>query len=185
MRSVVLGIGVACFCLVQAKPLTGQVSMEFGVDAAYERVSVSGSAGGTLSLFAVPMQSVRVGFYVQDAVSLEPRLGITRVSADGGSSETQLRASLAGLYFLGEAGQGDSRVFLSVVSGLDYGKIAVGEADASTVQLRVGTGAGILLPIQDRLFLRTSLEYHRSFESRKALAANHLVIAVGFSFTFS
>ena len=58
------------------------------MDAAYERVSVASEAvsNSTVSLVALPMQSVRVGFHVQDAVVVEPRLGLTRISSEGGRS---------------------------------------------------------------------------------------------------
>lgn len=181
MRTRHLWFGLVPFLLFPASVVSAQVGMEFGVDAAFERASVSGGDPGglTYSLFAIPMQSVRIGFLIQDGLSIEPRLGFTRVSAKGGSSDTQVRASLAGLYFLGGE---DARFFLSLVSGLDYATISAGGDDASAVQMRVGGGAGVRLPLRDRLSLRTSLEFHRSFESRDALAVDHLILAVGFSF---
>jgi len=186
MRSILLGIGMMVLFVGGARRAAGQTGVEFGVDAAYERVSASSEALGnpTFSIFALPMQTVRVGFYLQDAVSVEPRFGFTRISSEDGSSNTQVRASLAGLYLLGQADGGDPRLFLSLVTGLDYGKVALEKADASVVQLRAGGGAGIHLPVRGRLLFRSSAEYHRSFESRKALAASHIIIAVGFSFTF-
>lgn len=176
-RSLVFGL-LALF-LTQPTWAEGQMKMEFGVDAAYERASVRNEALGnpTLSLFALPLQSVRVGF-LMEGVSLEPRLGITRVSTDGDNSETQVRASLAGLFFPGGE---ESVFFLSLVTGMDYASVSLGSEDASTVQLRVGGGGGVRVPLRDRLAFRTSVEYHRSFESRDALAVDHLIAAFGVS----
>lgn len=179
--------GVAALVLLSFTPggrTFGQVTMEFGADAAYERVTVVSDNIDTpaLSLFALPMQSVRAGFHVQEGISLEPRLGITRISGEGGGSDLQIRASFAGLYFLGGTPRDETSFFVSILTGMDYASVSLGDDSASAVQLRVGGGGGVLAPIKDRLAFRTSVEFHRSFESDDALASNHLIIALGFSF---
>jgi hypothetical protein len=65
---------------------------------------------------------------------------------------------------------------------MEYASVSLGDDSASAVQLRVGGGGGVLAPIKNRLAFRTSVEFHRSFESDDALASNHLIIALGFSF---
>ena len=183
MRTFCLVAALVAFGSVGARVAQGQTSWEFGFDAAYERASAADDRADSpvLSLFALPMQGVRVGFHLQDDISLEPRLGIARISAGSGTSETQIRASLAGLYFMGEAHTGKPRIFVSIVTGMDYAKADAGVADASAVQMRVGAGGGFLLPLRESLSLRSSAEFHRSFESRDALAVNHLIVAVGLS----
>ena len=181
MKKRCLAVCMLSLASVPHSALLGQAKFEFGVDAAYERLTVSNESleSPTLSLLALPMQSVRVGFLLGGGVSVEPRLGITRISGEGESETTQVRASLAGLFFLGGE---ESSFFLSLVSGLDYANISLGGDGESAVQLRVGGGGGVRMPLRDRLNFRSSVEYHRSFESRDALAVNHLIVAAGFSF---
>lgn len=182
MRTLVLAACVHA-CVVVGSPVSAQMTREFGVDAAWERVSAPDlGSNGSYTLLALPMQTVRVGFVVPGGFSIEPRLGVTRVSGEGNAGSTQVRASVAGLLYMGGVSEETPSFFVSFVAGLDYAHLGGGADDASAVQTRAGGGAGVLAPVHGPLALRASVEYHRSFESRHALAANHLIVAFGLSF---
>lgn len=183
MRPLFLLACVHAAGVLAASPASSQTTTELGVDAAWERVTAPDiPSGGAYTLLALPMQSVRVGFVIPGGFSVEPRLGITRISGEGSTDNTQVRASLAGLIYLGGMDEERPSFFVSVVTGLDYAHLGSGADDASAVQLRAGGGGGVLAPLREHLAFRGSVEYHRSFESRDALASDHLIVAFGLSF---
>ena len=173
--SAILGL-----CLIQPGFVEGQVTrLEFGVDMGLERATIS-DFDYTTTAIAIPTQWVRFGIHVRDLISFEPRLGLTRISDDDGS-QLQARISVALLVHFRPRAGGPS-FFVEGIGGIDYVSLDYDGNSESATQFRVGGGAGFLLPIRDTFAFRGAGEYHRSFETDDAPAANRIVLTVGFSF---
>lgn len=185
-RSVLAAVAIAAvFLSVVTEPAAAQRrrAVEFGVDAAFERISLSGVGSGVPSVTAIgiPLQQVRVGIFVQDGLSIEPRLGLARISQDD-QSQTNLRATLATLYHIGEPRSEGARPFVLIAAGLDRSELSGGGDSGSETQARLGGGVGLHVVLMERWTFRASAEYHRSFESGLVAAANRIIVAVGLSF---
>ena len=125
---------------------------------------------------AVPLQSIRVGFFVSDRVSIEPSVSFSYTDF-GDESLTTLGLGAGVLYhFTDDATQ--PRFYIG--GGAALGMIDV--VDETETQFAVGVGLGVKLPIANRMAVRLEGQYNRRFESDLLPGANVIGITVGFSF---
>lgn len=99
-----------------------------------------------ITAFQIPIQGVRMGFYVSPALSIEPSIRLNTVSVSGGGSDTDYHIGLGLLYHFSTsraANQMYVRPFVgfSDDSGLDSG-------------FSVGAGFGVKVPVGTRFASR-------------------------------
>jgi hypothetical protein len=153
--------------------------IELGLDAGFQ-VSLTDAVDGfetdNVTAIQFPAQRFRIGFFVSDAVSIEPSVGFTYLSVSG-ESLTELGAGLAFVYhFTSDVSR--PRVYLGAGGSLDL--IDIG--DASDAQFGAGALFGVKLPAGDQFAVRLEAQYVRAFESDDRLGSNIIGALVGFSF---
>lgn len=177
MRYAVLAL-ISFFALVNQAFGQGR-PVELGLDAGFEiqlTDAVNGFDTDNVTVIAVPAQRFRVGFFVSDAVSIEPAVGFAYVNFSD-ESLTELSAALAILYHF-TSDPDRPRFYLGIGGGLDL--IDVG--DASDTQFGIGGALGVKLPVGDQFAVRLEADYVRGFESDDRLGTHNLAALVGFSF---
>lgn len=131
----------------------GQMPLEFGVDG-----SLSFGTGGTNNSveFGLPVPSVRVGFHMSPAWSVEPSISLYRTSVTN-SSETAYQIGLAGLYHFSPsrtANQFYARPFLNYVGATDKVTSGTTTVSTSSSMTEIGAGFGVKMPWRERLMWR-------------------------------
>jgi hypothetical protein len=153
--------------LAMALPTSGTAQgrpVELGIDA-------GGSfelSGSNTVVVGLPTQDFRVGFFVSDAISVEPRVAFTHVEQDG-SSLTAVSAQLGPvIHFSPDRSrtQGYVRPFAGINYLTDYGS-----------GFTAGGALGVKLPLVERLAARVEGSYVHGFDSGNALG-----FTVGLSF---
>jgi hypothetical protein len=167
MALVMTVLALPSFARAQGRPV------ELGIDAG---VGFELSGSNTVSV-GVPTQGFRAGFFVADAVSIEPRLSLNYVHPDGGESLVALAAELGPVFHFGsEAGRAGP--YLRPFGGINWLKIG-SESDA---QLTAGGALGVKIPIAERLATRLEATFTHAFESSEFSGGNALGGTIGFSF---
>ena len=190
VRSVTLalaaGLAVAASTSV-AQAQRGQPRpIELGIDAA---LAYEDRENSSLTSFSVPVPRLRVGFFVGDAVSLEPffSLQYNRVEIDEldeSFSATQYDLGLGILFHFATdrtRSQPYVRPFVGIsgISADDGGE----DDDDSASQPVVGAGFGLKLPSSSRLGTRLEVGFARRFEDEPAFqSSNQLFLSFGLSF---
>ena len=113
---------------------------------------------------SLPVQALRVGFFMNDKVSLEPRFSFNSISG-GGTSLRTYALELGALYHLGGYNKGSNlyvRPFLGIAGGsVDNG----GVGDASNSDAFMGAGVGTKLPFANRrLAARLEANFGHAFD---------------------
>ena len=151
---------------------------ELGVDmaAAYETeseiFSIALPGGGTVETILGPQGAVRLGFFLSDAVSLEPATSLSLLSGDG---ETTF-AWAFGTKLLYHFSVDPSKARFYTAVGGTFTLIDLGEFVDSRTQFGASFDLGAKLPISDSVGGRIAASYTRgfgtdSFSSRNILAA--------------
>ena len=124
----------------------------------------------------VPRQSIRVGFFVSDQLSIEPAVGFSWLDA-GGESLTQLALAGRVLYHF-SPDPTRPRFYLGGGAGLNL----IDLAEQQETQFGVGGGLGVKLPVADRMAIRLEGSFGRYFETDLLPATSVIGAVVGFSF---
>ena len=132
-RSFVTGVTLALTLSVPSAAQEGRV--ELGMDAGLI-VSINSDVDNTTSV-SVPLQRLRVGFFLSDAISLEPTLALNILSG-GGETATTIEAGGSILYHL-RTDPTESRLYVRGGAGLSYADIG----DFSASQFGISGGVGI------------------------------------------
>ncbi len=152
--------------------------IELGLDAG---LSV-GLGDNSFNTIDIPAQAFRIGFFVQDNVSIEPKFGLNSTSANG-RRFTRYRAELGLLYHFfrpgmrarGYPGPGPrSSFYLRPFAGL----VGSSNGDSDTRGL-IGGGVGLKVPLVNRLASRFEANIAHTFGD---FSSNELGILVGLSF---
>jgi len=160
--------------LMGAIPAQAQHSLEIGMDGGLVFTSASG-IDNTFDV-ALPFQSLRVGIFVNDQLSIEPALGFRRIDF-GDDALNNLSLLATGLYHL-SADRTRPQFYLQGGGGLDY----LSDGDDSDTQWLAAVGGGVKVPMMDQLSVRLGLLYVRAFESDFFFESNQVRGQVGFSF---
>ncbi len=145
--------------------------IELGIDAGIGRTL--GSDGVTM--VSIPNGEFRVGFFVSNRLSIEPRINVVSVSGSG-STYTEYGGDVGILYHVS-----NNRVGIG-----PYVRPFVGltgeSGGGSYTQAEAGVGVGTKIPIADRLAVRLEGAYNHEFSSGQYGSANELAVLFGLSF---
>lgn len=147
-----------------ARPI--ELGMDGGISIGFDDPNVT-----TVSL---PVQALRVGFFMNDNISLEPRFNFNSVSG-GGVSIRSYSLELGALYHLGGYNKG-SGLYVRPFAGI----AGVGGDLGSGSDGFVGAGAGVKLPFANRR-LATRLEANFGHAFNDAGGSNGLGVLFGVS----
>ncbi len=150
-----------------------QGAVEFGVDAGYELSIVDNS--DNVSSVGIPLQNLRIGFFVSDAVSIEPSVALAILSS-GGTTLTTFSGAASLLYHLSQD-PAQSRMYLRGGAG-----IAVIDLGSNSVnQMGVSGGIGVKAPAGP-LAIRIEGHGGYSFENDDLASSIDLGVLFGISF---
>ncbi|MEO6778839.1 MAG: outer membrane beta-barrel protein [Gemmatimonadaceae bacterium] len=145
--------------------------VELGIDAV-----IATTLGNTkVTTVSIPSGDFRVGFFVNNNLSIEPRVGLNSVSG-GGSTYTMYNAQIGALYHFSTAPVG-AGVYIRPFAGL----VGVSGGGSST-QGDVGIGLGTKIPFAERLATRIEVSYMHAFSSNMGDSGNQLAASIGLSF---
>lgn len=156
--------------------------IELGIDGGFVFTSPSIDGVETDSRFdiALPVQQLRVGFVVNNQFSVEPSLSFNRLGGNDFSlSVLGLQAN--GLYHL-SPDRTRPQFYLQGGGGLQRLSASDEGESVSDTQWIAGAGAGVKVPLVDRLAGRFAVVYQRAFESDFEPDSNIIRGQVGFSF---
>jgi hypothetical protein len=165
---------IAALALVAA-PLAAQSKpIELGFDAGVG-FKVNDPTFFTAS---IPVQSLRVGFFLSDRVSIEPRILFDFAKEEGEDGAFQFGGEL-GIPFHFSADASRSRAYFVPFAGIEYFDFGPSSAN----QFHVGGGLGIKVPAKsDRLALRLEAGLQYGFENDDFDKATVVYGLIGFSF---
>ena len=148
---------------------------ELGMDAGLQ-FELSVPAGGTKTTsLSVPVPSVRAGVWASDVLSIEPFLGIQRVSG-GGTSVTGYTIGVGGLYHFSPS-RTQSQLYVRPFLFLQGASFSGGGGSNSNSDVGVGVGAGMKWP---KLGGRLALRGEANIATVNSVTALNLLF--GFSF---
>jgi len=186
MRTPFVFAALALAAAPAAAQRGASLPIELGVDA-----GVSRDDRADVTTFAFPISRVRAGFFVSPALSLEPTLGVMRMSGDGGSV-TRSQGALGVVAHLAGVPTGRARTasfFVRPFVGFERTSVDFDEngglfdRDArSATQALAGAGAGFKLPVGDRLAWRIEGVFTRFVESDDLPDGSAFGLNVGLSF---
>ena len=163
-----------------AAQLAPKLPIELGVDASIGTDDLTDATS-----IQVPLQRLRVGFFVSPRLSVEPGLVLTHTSGDG-VSFTSFGGDVGLLAHLTGVPTGRTRtpgVFVRPFVGLSRSSFDIDAGTSgSTTQANVGAGLGVKLPVGDRLAWRLEGAYTRALKTDDLPAINAFALTVGLSF---
>jgi hypothetical protein len=146
-------------------------ALELGVDAGL--TFGVGSSSGTL--FSLPTQVFRLGYFLSDKLEFEPRFSINSISGGGNTVSTYNLE--AGLLLIPDGDRVGKGLYLRPFLGV-AGISVPGPGDTNSGY--IGAGAGLKLPFADhRLATRLEANYEHGFGSG---GSNTIGLLVGLSF---
>ncbi|HWL40583.1 MAG TPA: outer membrane beta-barrel protein [Gemmatimonadaceae bacterium] len=170
-RFAVLGCLALALTASAADAQRGSRPIEFGVDGG---LTVAFD-DPTVTLVSLPVQDFRVGFFMTDRVSIEPRFHLNSQSTDGGSFQ-EYHFELGALFHPGGYRTG-SGLYIRPFGGIvGFNSEATDDSDGY-----LGAGIGIKLPFSDRRFA-TRLEANFSHLFSEGDGSNRLGLLFGLSF---
>jgi len=128
--------------------VSGDNKFEIGMDAAF------GFANST-TVFQLPVQAIRVGYFVTPTVSIEPTLGVTT-----GGGLTLLNFDVGVPFDIEQSASGND-LFLRPLFGLAHQSFSGG--GGSNTNTSLGIGAGVRMPLIPHLDTRFEARYRRWF----------------------
>ena len=146
-------------------------SPEIGMDAGIS----FGLGTPSTTVISIPVQQIRMGFFVSPALSIEPSLGLTSFS--GGGTFTLYNIGAGVLYHFSPrraANQFYVRPFLNVV-----GASGGGTSNSTTI---FGLGGGLKVPLRDRIASRFEANFAHQGAQGGTPAENAIGLLAGLSF---
>ncbi|MEO7218397.1 MAG: outer membrane beta-barrel protein [Gemmatimonadaceae bacterium] len=174
--SVYLSVAAfAAMATVAGAQTTAANPIELGVDAVIQ--STIGETPNVTTV-AIPEARFRVGFFVSNNLSIEPRVGITSVSG-GGSTFTTYNGEVGLLYHFMTSERAGAGVYVRPFAG--FTGVSGGGSDT---QGDIGIGLGTKIPFADRLATRLEVNYLHGFSSNNNnnSGGNAIGASVGLSF---
>lgn len=168
---------LAAMTLVTSAANAQDRPVELGIDAG---LSV-GLGDNSVTRINIPAQAFRVGFFIQDNVSLEPKIAINTVSGNGDTFTSYL-AELGLLYHFYRPGVRPrsyagprSAVYVRPFAGI----VGTSGGDNSDTNGLIGIGVGMKVPLVSRLASRFEANIAHTFGD---FSSNELGILAGLSF---
>jgi len=155
----------------QSSAPAGKV-VELGVDA----VIATTLGDNKYTTVSIPNADFRVGFYVNNNVSVEPRVSIHSASA-GGSTYTEYSGEVGVLYHFVPSTRIGAGPYVRPFAGF------VAETGGpSETQAEFGAGVGTKIPFGDRMATRIEANYAHFSSSDYSDSVNQLAFSIGISF---
>jgi hypothetical protein len=126
---------------------------------------------------SIPVQDLRAGFFLTDAVALEPRLALNYFKVENVDALTSITAAVGALIHF-QPDRSRAQPFARPFGGLTYLDLG----DDSETQFSLGGGIGIKLPIAEQLGARVEGSFAHAFETDALADSDTIVLTVGFSF---
>jgi len=146
--------------------------VELGIDA----VIATTLGDNKYTTVAIPNADFRVGFYVNNDLSIEPRVAINSVSG-GGSTYTEYKGEVGVLYHFVPGARIGVGPYVRPFAGI------VGESGSgSETQVEFGAGVGTKIPFGDRMATRIEANYAHLSSSDYSDSVNQLAFSIGISF---
>jgi hypothetical protein len=177
MMKKLLVLGVVALVLIapaagaQRNSRNGSGGIELGIDAGLT-FGVGNSSG---TLFSLPTQVFRLGYFLSDKLELEPRLSINSIS--GGGNTVSSYNLEAGLLLIPDGDRVGKGLYLRPFAGVTGVSVSGGNSVNSG---DVGVGVGLKLPFADRrLATRLEANYDHGFSVG---GSNTIGLLAGLSF---
>jgi hypothetical protein len=119
-------------------------SPEIGMDAGLT-IGLGDNSG---TVFQVPLQQIRMGFFISPAMSIEPTVGFTSFSG-GGISGTAYSLG-AGLLYHFSPSRAANQFYVRPFIGIDGSSGDLGSGSS----VAFGVGGGLKIPLRDRIATR-------------------------------
>ena len=168
---------LAAITLVASASRAQDRPIELGIDAGL----TVGLGDNSFTTINIPAQAFRVGFFVQDNISIEPKVGINSTSVNG-HRNTNYRAELGLLYHFFRPGMRSysspgprSSFYVRPFAGI----VGASNNDNSDTRGLLGAGVGIKVPLVNRLASRFEANIAHTFGDA---SSNELGILAGLSF---
>jgi hypothetical protein len=127
-------------------------SPEIGMDAGLT-IGLGNNSG---TVFQIPVQAIRMGFFISPVISIEPTVGFTSFSG-GGFSGTQYTVG-AGLLYHFSPSRAANQFYVRPFIGVDGTSGDLGSGSS----VAFGVGGGLKIPLRDRLATRLEADFaHR------------------------
>lgn len=182
MKKLVSFVAAGLVILAGAIPTQAQEgAWEFGVDGGFVLTSVDIDGVDNTFDVSLPFQFLRAGVFVTPQISIEPMLGFERSDLGDDDSLTSMTLLATGLYHF-SADRNQPQFFLQAGGGLDHLRLSFDGDSESDTQWLAGAGAGVKVPVLDRVSLRFSALYLRAFESDVFPTSNQFRGHMGLSF---
>lgn len=152
---------------------TSSNPIELGMDAVVQ--STIGQSTNVTTV-AIPEARFRVGFFVSNNLSIEPRVGVTSTSG-GGSTYTTYNGEVGLLYHFMKGERTGAGVYVRPFAG--FNGVSGGGSDTQT---DIGVGLGTKIPFADRLATRLEVNYLHGFSSGNNSGGNAIGASVGLSY---
>ena len=170
-KFVVLGIAALSFTAASAEAQRGGRPLEYGVDGAI----LIGLDDPNVTLVSIPVQAFRVGFFMSDRVSIEPRFAFNSISS-GDVTVRSYNFEVGALFHPGGYRTG-SGIYIRPFAGIQ----GVSGDTGSDSDGYLGAGVGIRFPFADRR-LALRLEGNLAHFFLEGDDTNRLGLLFGLSF---
>lgn len=147
-------------------------SPEIGMDAGL----IFGLSTPSTTTFQVPLQRIRMGFYISPVLSIEPTVGFTSFSG-GGISGTVYGIG-AGLLYHFSPSRAANQFYVRPFLGIDGSSGSIGSG--STVEF--GVGGGLKMPLRDRIATRFEATFAHEGGKNGGPGQDALGLLAGLSF---
>lgn len=127
-----------------------------------------------ITVFSLPIQSIRAGFYLSPAVSIEPSLRLNHISYSGAGSGTDYGLGLGLLYHFSTS-RATNQMYVRPFIGVD-GTSGGGESNSV---FNFGGGFGVKIPVGNRF--ATRLEANLTHSSDSGDSQNAIGLLAGLS----
>jgi hypothetical protein len=145
--------------------------VEYGADAA-----LAFMLDPSVVVLSVPVNDVRIGFFMSPRVELEPRF---RLVAARGSGDSYTEAVLVlGALFHYSASRAAPQSYLRPFAAVTSVKLSGNDAATAT---SLGVGLGMKRPIGNRFAFRPELNYAHQFDNDAVGSQDRLELLLGFS----
>jgi hypothetical protein len=148
----------------------GNPSAELGIDAGLAFTLDD----PRVTQFSLPIQSIRAGFFMSPAVSIEPSLRLQTFSISGGGSSTGYGVGLGLLYHFSPS-RAANQMYVRPFIGID----GTSGSGPSRSYFNFGGGFGVKIPVADRF--ATRLEANLTHTSGEGLSQNAIGLLAGLS----
>lgn len=153
--------------------------LELGADAA---VTI-GLGDNSVTVVDIPAQAFRIGFFLNDRISLEPKFGLTTISGGGDTFTSYLAELGLPIHWYRARMRGDPYPYPSPLSAF-YVRPFIGLLGTNTegpdiTNGRVGAGLGMKVPLASRLASRFEANFAHIFGD---FDSNEIGLLAGLSF---